>query len=97
MATIRFKAKPEVIYNMDMTEAYRRIKVPKLSRSHCDMASFRKHPKFGPYANSDLFANLLAKQLRDRAIKEYIRLDQIPESVTVDTSGFLAVVTIELV
>lgn len=96
MSIVTFKAKPETIHNADNTVAYRRVKVPTLTRGHCDMDAFRKHPKFGPYANSDLFANLLAKQLRDRAIGPYIRLDRLPSCVTVDLSGFLATVTVDL-
>lgn len=96
-ATITFRAKPETIYNMDDTVAYQRIKVPAIERRHCDMASFRKHPKFRAYANSDLFKNLLSRHLKLANIPEYIRLDQeLPEAVTVDTSGFLAKVTITL-
>lgn len=96
-ATITFRAKPETIYNMDDTVAYQRIKVPAIERRHCDMQSFRKHPKFGPYANSDLFKNLISRQLKLVGIPTYIRLDQDPpEAVTVDMSGFLAEVTITL-
>ena len=95
MATVTFRAKVEVIYNFDNTEAYRLVKVPEMKRSHCDMAAFRRHPKFGPYANSDLFANLLRKQRRDHGIGEHLRLDRLPPCVTVDTSGFLAKVTID--
>lgn len=96
-AVIRFKAKPETIYNMDDTIAFQRIKVPALTRSHCDMESFRRHAKFGPYANSDLFKNLLSRQLKQAGIGDYLRLDQpLPAGVAVDTSGFLAAVTVEL-
>lgn len=96
MASITFKAKPEVIYNMDGTPAYSRIKVPALSRSHCDMDSFRQHPTYRGLANSDLFKNVLSKIRRER-LGEYIRLDRdLPEGVTVDTSGFLASVSIEV-
>ena len=95
MATISFKAKPETVYNMDDTVAFQRIKVPTLVRGHCDMNAFRKHPKFGGLANSDLFRNILAKIRRER-LGEYIRLDRIPEGVNVDTSGFLANVSIDV-
>lgn len=95
-ATIQFKAKVQTVYNMDDTVAWQFVKVPKLTRSHCDMPSFRSHPKFGGLANSDLFPNLISGQLKLHNIKEDIRLDRIPECVTIDTSGFLAVVTIVL-
>lgn len=97
MAKVQFKAKPQNIYNTDATLAYARIKVPAITRSHCDLAAFRDHPKFGPYANSDLFASLLKRALSAAGIGEYLRLDRpLPENVTVDTSGFLHSVTIEL-
>ena len=94
MATISFKAKVRDVFNPDETLAYQIVAVPTLTRSHCDMAAFRRHPKFGSYANSDLFPNLLAK-LRSERLGDHIRLDRIPGGVAVDTSGFLAVVTVD--
>lgn len=96
MATIEFRGKPEKIYNADDSLAYERIKVPTIKRHHCDMAAFRKHPKIGPYANSDLFASILRRELRARNIAGYIRLDRVPADVSVDVSGFLARVTIDI-
>jgi hypothetical protein len=96
MATVTFKGKIETIYNMDDTVAWREIKVPKVTRSHCDMAAFRKHPKFGGLANSDLFPNLLSRQFKIHGISERIRLDRVPGCVSIDESGFLAKVTIDL-
>jgi hypothetical protein len=95
MATITFRAKPETIYNMDDTVAYRRVKVPELRRGHCDMPAFRRHPRYGGLANSDLFPNVLARIRRDH-LGEYIRLDNIPAGVRVDDSGFLAAVSIDV-
>jgi hypothetical protein len=94
MATVSFKGKVETIYNMDDSVAYLRVKVPKLERKHCDMQAFRFHPKFGGIANSDLFPNALERIRRDR-LGDYVRLDKIPENVTVDTSGFLAKVSFD--
>ena len=91
---IQFKAKIETVYNNDDSIAWRCVKVPKLTKKHCDMNYFRKHEKFGPYANSDLFENLLSRQTKH--IGQYIRLDRIPDGVTVNDSGFLAVVTINI-
>ena len=94
MATISFKAKVETIYNMDDSIAYRRVKVPKLERKHCDMHAFRFSPKFGGIANSDLFPNALERLRRDR-LGDYIRLDKIPDGITVDESGFLTAVSFD--
>lgn len=95
MATISFKAKSETIYNMDDTIAYTRVKVPALGRAHCDMDSFRRHPKYGSYANSDLFKSMLAR-IRKEKLGDYVRLDRVPEGVMIDTSGFLVAVSLEV-
>jgi hypothetical protein len=73
------------------------IDVPQFKRSHCDMAAFRKHPRWGGLANSDLFPNVLARIRRDMIgsdSRNYIRLESLPAGVTVDCSGFLASVTV---
>lgn len=96
MAAITFKAKVERVTNMDGTLAYELIKVPAIERRHCDMDAFRRHPKFGSYANSDLFKNLISRQLKLAEISTHLRLDRLPACVQVDRSGFLANVTIEI-
>jgi hypothetical protein len=93
-ATIQFKSKLRTARNFDGTLAYQYAPIPTLTRSHCDMAAFRKHPRYGGIANSDLFANALAKIKRD--LDGNIRLDRIPNNVTVDDSGFLCAVTVEV-
>jgi hypothetical protein len=100
-ARISFRAKAENVYTPDgATVAYRIIRVPVLARRHCDMNAFRRHPKYGELANSDLFAGVLAKIRRDvfncRDYRPFIRLDQLPAGVTVDESGFLATVSAEV-
>lgn len=96
MATITFKGKVcDAITTLPGEVLYRFIQVPKLERRHCDMAAFRKHPRYGGIANSDLFSNALARIKRDcTQTGGYIRLDRLPDNVSVDTSGFLATVTI---
>ena len=59
------------------------------------MADFRRHPKYGSYANSDLFPSILSRRAKELGVGEYIKLDSVPAGVTVDTTGFLALVTIE--
>ena len=95
MARISFKAKIETVFMMDGSEAYSRIKVPELTRRHCDMDAMRQHPKFRAYANSDLFPSLLRRLRKDR-LGDYVRLDRIPADINVDTSGFLAEVTLDV-
>ena len=96
MARIQFKAKIQTIYNTDDTPAYDYIQVPELDRKHCDMHAFRQHKKYGAYANSDLFKGMLKRIRSDIFQGRPLKLDAIPNNVTVDTSGFLAVVTIEV-
>lgn len=96
MATVSFKAKIETIYNVDDTVAYRRIKVPTITRRHCDMHAFRTHRKYGGFANSDLFASVLVRALKTAGVGGYLRLDALPDAVTVNEQAFLALVRIEL-
>ena len=94
--TMTFRAKIETVYNMDETVAYRRIKVPEPTRSHCDMAVMRKAPRWRDLANSDLFPAMLRRALKAQNIGPFIRLDALPSDVAVDETGFLARVTIAL-
>ena len=96
MPKIQFKTKPETIYNMDGTPAYVRVKVPTLTSKHCDMHEFRTHKRFGAFANSDMFPSMLKRAALKAGIGPYIRLDNIPDHTTIDTSGFLATITIDL-
>lgn len=89
-----FRAKVRRVYNMDDTLAYEYVTVPKLDRCHCDMRKFGDSRKFGPYSNSDLFPAMLRRAVSH--VGDKIRLNAIPPGVSVDTSGFLAAVTITI-
>lgn len=94
MATIKFKAKAQTMYSIDDVPLYQFVQVPEFKRSHCDMDEFRKNDRF--HANSDLFPNILAR-IRDAKFKHgVLRLDEIPEGVTVDATGFLVTVSFEV-
>src|ERR1700727_3003213 len=94
MAKIQFKRKIEQAWNPDDSPAYRIVRVPELTRSHCERGAFRLHPRYGGIANPALFPNALARIRRDVLQgKDCLRLDMLPDSVTIDESGFLAVVT----
>lgn len=96
MATITFKTKAVRFENADGSDRHLRVKVPTLTRKHCDMPAFRQHLQFGSYANSDLFPGILAR-IRTGLVAhtgEWLRLDALPENVTADTSGFLTKITI---
>jgi len=97
MATIEFKGKVKKVYNMDDSLAYEYIKIPALKKNHCDMAAFRSHKKYGGFANSDLFQNILAR-IKKQVFgnNSELKLSAIPENVKVNNSSFLAVVSFEV-
>lgn len=96
MAKISFRAKVQQMFNVDDTLAYEYISVPVLKRSHCDMQAFRTHAKYGSYANSELFLGMLARIRRDRFNEGILKLSGVPEGVTVDIGGFLALVEFDV-
>lgn len=91
---IQFKAKQRTVHNMDNSIHYVKIDVPKITRNHCDMHAFRVSRRFGGYANSDLFLGMIRGELKRLGIGEIVKLDNVPDSMTVDGTGFLSVVTI---
>ena len=93
MPRITFKAKPYTIQNVDGSNKRLAVDVPTLTRSHCDMRAFRVHPKFGSYANSDLFPSVLRRIRESFGARVY--LDSPPKGVSIDASGFLAVVSFD--
>ena len=94
MPRITFKAKPYTIQNVDGSDKRRAVDVPELTRKHCDMPAFRADPKFGGYANSDLFPSLLRRIRANLAPRIY--LDAPPKGVEVDATGFLAAVSFDV-
>lgn len=97
MARITFKAKSKPCSNVDGSDVHEYINIPKLTRSHCDMAAFRQHSKYGGYANSDMFIGMLS-HIRGEVFgnRATLRLDRIPAGVQVDISGFLIVVSFDV-
>lgn len=65
--------------------------IPKIKRSHCDMAAARASKKYGAYANSDMFERIVQ---RDVAAKygDFIALDY----AAVVKRGFLDEITLTL-
>ena len=96
MAKVQFKAKVQQVVNMDGSPAYSYIQAPELDRKHCDMHAFRTHPKYGAYANSDMFKSMLNRQAVAVMGSKTIKLNSVPNGVNVDASGFLAVVSFDL-
>ena len=94
---IQFKTKIQNVYNHDDSLAYRRINVPRIERKHCqNLQAFRTSKRFGYYANSDLFSGMLRGSVLSLGIVDFINADNAPGCVSIDETGFLAVVTITL-
>ena len=91
MKTVSFKTKVKEIWDGDIKKPFITFK-KSITRSDCDF-NYHEHT----YGNSDLFLNMLNGSYK-QAInnKEWSKLENLPESVQVDSSKFLATVTITL-
>ena len=93
MGQIQYKTKVQYIWNSEGTEKepyinYKRV----LGRSDCTLKN-HEHT----YYNSDLFPSMLNRAHKNATQgKEWCRLRELPDGVQVDTSKFLAVVTVSL-
>lgn len=97
MARITFKVKPvKEIMPDDTDSGVHILYVPEFTRKHCDMAAFRTHPKFGGMANSTLFPSVLKRVRKDVAPWGHIRTDAVPLNVTIDRTGFLWSVEVDV-
>lgn len=94
---IEFKTKVHDVREQTGDLAWQYVRVPKITKAHCDMTQFRQSKRFRGLANTDIFLGVLAKELRKIGIEKMLRLDDLPTEVSVDSSGFLAVVKIDLV
>jgi len=101
MFTLTFRTKVQRPTYADGTPARPYVTLPSPERRHVDdMHNARMSRKYGPYANSDLFPGMLrrivasvAKPVGETSFR--LHLDEpLPPGVTVDTGGFLAVVSI---
>jgi hypothetical protein len=90
-AVITFRAKVRQMIVGDAKRAYVDYKA-KVSRSDCDL---KPHQHY--YFNSDLFPSMLQRAY-ETALggKRWGYLDALPDTVTVDASGFLACVTVRV-
>jgi hypothetical protein len=101
MSTVKFKAK---VLNVEHLDGVRtEVKIPHLTRKHCNMDYFRNNsPRFSGYANSTFFEGMLSAAVKEMAPctswgeLRPLNINALPDGFTVDTSGFLAVVTIDL-
>lgn len=69
------------------------VKRPTLTRSHVDMREARQDPRFGAYANSDLFLSMLNGAAKH--LPTYFDLKNLPDGVTAKP-GFLTEITFEV-
>lgn len=92
---VRFKTKPVKYQDLSDKNFYEYIKVPRISRSHCDMGAFRQSKRFGGYANSDLFPGMINRAVAELIHKGKFRADQKPIGVTTEP-GFLTTVIIDV-
>lgn len=67
-------------------------------RTHCDMAAFRDSGIYGTVANSTMFLGAMKRGMENLGVVtgSWHYLDDLPPGVSVDTSGFLATVRIDL-
>lgn len=101
---IRFKGKAREMRYTDGALASRYVEVPTLERRHVvDIADARRSRRFGPYANSDLFPGMIRRAAVAAGVKEVsdgkYRVDltkPAPDGMTIDTTGFLVEVTIDV-
>ena len=93
---ITYKGKLRRTVYADGTLAYEYVTVPKLTEKHCDMRAASQHPKYGMWASSTLFPGQLAGIKRRYFPKGEVRLNDLPDGVNVNTSGYLAVVTVDV-
>jgi hypothetical protein len=71
------------------------VRVPDITKMHCDMNAFRNSKKFGSWANSDLFTAIVKRELRNLDIGKFIDIDNLPDYISIKP-GFLTVTTIDL-
>ena len=92
MGTITFRTKVRHIREADGTQSEYIPLKKTLTRQDCDLKP-HQHSLY----NTDFFPSVLMKAYR-RIVGErtFVRLSELPDGVTVDTSGFLAVVTVSL-
>src|SRR5690554_1096752 len=92
-----FKAKVQELDKPCVVSGMKRwVNLPKLERKHLNQTVALKHPKIRSYVNADILPALLQRELKRQGIGTQIDVDNPPEGVTVDTSKFLAEVSIHL-
>lgn len=96
MPRVTFRAKVVEPTYMDGTPAPRYVKVPKLTSAHYSRKDFAEDPRYRSYSNSDLLPSMIKRAVHQLGVREHINPDAPIPGVTVDTSGFLARVSIDI-
>lgn len=94
MAKIQFKGKATKLWISD-DQFIMEVKIPKLTRNHCDMSAFRDHGKYRSYANSVLFEGMINGEIKKLYPAGYVRLNKLTDNTTI-SEGYLTQVTIEI-
>lgn len=94
---ITFRSKVVEMGYTDGTK-WHKINVPTIKFHHVDRESALKESKWSGYVNSTLFLPKINREIRNQFGSDYpiIDLRSVPDNVTIDTSGFLAEVTITI-
>ena len=92
---IVFKTKIKDVFYADGALAYSGAPLPKKLAQYADKPAFRTSKRFGGYANSDLFENMLQREIRRLGIPPYLKIGALPGCVTIEP-GFLATITIHI-
>lgn len=95
MATIKFKTKMEVMEDTRLEKDIKTWNIPKIKKHHCNMNEFRSHSKFGGYANSDLFLQIVNGIVKKLFPLGFLREDDLLDIVEI-REGFLSIITIDL-
>ena len=90
--TIKFKTKAFIVDDNGRDRLAIKFK-KDVSRADCSMKNHEHR-----YYNSDLFPRMLQRQYEDikGEYRTWAYIDELPEGITCDASGFLAVVTVYL-
>ena len=93
--TFRTKLDPITYYGQEEVD-HVNIRVPRPAENHIDRAAMRRDKEWSDFSNSSMLFGCVSRALGLAGVGKTLRLDRLPESVTVDTSGFLAVVTVQI-
>jgi hypothetical protein len=74
------------------------IRVPAIEARHCERQQFMCRPYVSVINNAQMFRGMVAREMAKVGVRagQYLDLEHLPEAVSVDTSKYLAEVSITL-